>query len=106
MDFSEDEDEVFVPFVLTKKHGGIYDDDSFSAGWHLAMLDARLSLATSTGLIPPPVALKVSWRKQADLIAMSHSFLVKMLPTDDPEIAFFLFGDEDFFSEDDDVDGR
>lgn len=103
--FPEDDEDILIPFILTKKNGGMYDDDAFSAGWHLAMLDAQLSLAVSTGLIAPPVPLKVSWRKQADLIAMSHSLLVKMIPTDDPEVAFFLFGDEEFFSEgDDDAD--
>lgn len=97
----DDDDFTVVPFVLVKKNGGEYDDEAFTAGWHLAILDARLMLAATTELIPPPMLLRSKWKKQADLIAMSHSMIVRTISTDDPEFLYFIFGTPDFFKESD-----
>lgn len=90
---------IQIPFVLTQAHGGEYDTEAFHAGWTLGILDAKLSLASNTDLIAPPVVLKNKWKKQADLIAMSHSFLVRTIPTEDPDYSYFIFGTPEFFQE-------
>lgn len=98
----DNEDYVSIPFVLTKSQGGEYDTEAFHAGWNLGILDARLALAVTADLIPPPVILKLKWRKQADLIAMSHSLVLKVIPTDDPDYGCFVFGTPEFFKDSDD----
>lgn len=97
----DDEDSVVIPFVLTKKHGGEYDTEAFCAGWHLALLDARLTIASATDMIVPPVLLRTKWKAQADLIAMSHSMLVRTISTEDPEYLLFIFGATEYFQEPD-----
>lgn len=95
----DDEEAVLIPFILTQNHGGEYDNEAFSAGWHLALLDSQLSVANATGLIPPPTPLKNKWKKQADLIAMSYSMVVQTVPSEDPEISYFIFGTPEFFED-------
>lgn len=94
----EDDDSIRMPFVLTKRHGGEYDTEAFTSGWHLGVLEARLSIAETAGLIVPPILLKTSWRKQCDLIAMSHNMLVHVeISQEDPEYAIYTFAPAEFF---------
>lgn len=94
--FEEDE-YVSIPFVLTEAEGGEYDNEAFSAGWNLAILDARLALAVTSDLLTPPVLMRTKWKPQADLIAMSHSLLIKEIPSAREGYSFFIFGTADFF---------
>lgn len=97
-----DEDYIQIPFVLTEAQGGEYETEAFHAGWNLGILDARLALAVTADLIPPPVVMKTKWRQQVDLIAMSHSLMLRVIATDNPEYSCYVFGDEDFFKDSDD----
>lgn len=93
----DDDNSVIIPFILTKQHGGEYDDEAFAAGWHLAILDARLAFAVHADLFVPPVLLKTKWNGIVDLIAMSHNLFVKVIPTPDPELSYFTIATQEFF---------
>lgn len=91
---SDDEldDQITMPFVLTEKHGGPYDTEAFAAGWFLGVLEARLAMASTANLVIPPVPLKTIWRRQADLMAMSHGYMLTVqISKNDPDYAFFTF---------------
>jgi hypothetical protein len=94
----EPEDLNRMPFVLTQEHGGEYDTEAFTAGWHLGVLDARLTLADIADLIIPPVVLRDKWKEQADLIAMARGLVLKMTPVEDfPGFSFFVFSPGESF---------
>lgn len=95
---NEEDDYVVIPFVITDRHGGEYDTEAFNAGWHLSLLETRLTLAEAGDLIVPPVILKTKWRAQVDLIAMSHNLMVRVRVSDEePDYAFYHFGTQEFF---------
>ena len=101
MDF-DDDDVTTMPLVLTQKHGGEYDDEAFGAGWHLGILDARLTLSDMAGLIVPPLILRDKWKQQADLIAMSRGMIVKITPLEEqPGYSVYVFAPADAFQSDD-----
>lgn len=101
----EDDDSILIPFVLTKKHGGEYDNEAFNAGWNLALLDARLTMATTMNLIITPILLPLKWKKMADLIAMSHELVSKVHASEEfPDCGIFMFGEPRMFQDDDDED--
>lgn len=94
----DDDEETVLPFVLTKAHGGEYETEGFGAGWHLGVLDARLTLAELAGLFIPPISLKTKWRRQIDLIAMAHTMVVRVYPdTEEPENSYFSIAPAEFF---------
>lgn len=94
----EEDDAIRLPFVLTKRHGGEYETDAFNAGWHLGVLEARLTLAGTASLVVPPIVLKTSWRKQCDLMAMSHNLMLQVeVVEEDPEYAIYTFAPAEFF---------
>lgn len=98
IDPMNDDDYVVMPFVLTQKHGGEYDTEAFSAGWHLGMLDSRLGVANMSDLLIPTLVLKTSWKAQVDLIAMSHELVVKTsIVDDDPEYSYYTIAPSEFF---------
>ncbi len=99
------DDEVStMPFILTQKHGGEYDDEAFGAGWHLGLLDARLTIADMADLIFPPVIMKEKWRKQADLIAMSRGLMLQVKPIEEqPGYAVYMFAPAEAFPDDDEA---
>jgi hypothetical protein len=87
-----DDQYTQMPFVLTQEHGGEYETEAFIAGWHLGVLDARITIADMAGLIMPPIALKLAWREQIDLIAMARGLLVEVTPLESrPEYAVYTF---------------
>ena len=91
MDF-DDDDLPTIPFILTREHGGEYDDEAFGAGWNLAILDSRLALADVASLILPPMVFPEKWKAQADLIAMARGMIVKVTPLPEQEgYAVFRF---------------
>lgn len=99
---SEDDPYISIPFVLTQAQGGEYDTEAFQAGWNLGILDAKLALAVTADLIASPVVMPLKWKKQADLIAMSHSLVLEILPTDNPNYGCYVFGTPEFFADQND----
>lgn len=85
--------EEAMHFPILESNGGVYDDDSFVAGWNLCVLDMKLSDAArfDSGVIPPQ-RLPIEYYEQIDLLAMRYGFLVTVhLLADDEEIADFAF---------------
>jgi hypothetical protein len=79
----EDEDgegyELLMPFVVTKSHGGPWDDESFVAGWELGRLDAALGQAEGidfTRSLTVTAQIRTDGVPQAELIAMKHGFVL------------------------------
>lgn len=69
--------EMVMPLVVCKTQGGVYDDDSFVAGWTLALLDRDLA-ERAVDRIP----LRPAMMPQVDLIAMKHGYGVAAEPWD------------------------
>jgi hypothetical protein len=93
--FDDDDDEadyISIPFLLTEAQGGEYNTESFTAGWHLGILESRLAVAATLNLMIPSVVLRLSWKEQADLLAMSHGMVTHVTPVEeDDELGFFTF---------------
>jgi hypothetical protein len=76
--YSSDDDNT-IPFVNLASRGGIYDDKSFVAGYEMGILD--MSLAITENVVIDLIIHKEN-EKQADLIAMRHSWLMVVLERD------------------------
>jgi hypothetical protein len=70
---------LVMPFVTVASKGGPHDDDSYTAGWEMASLDALLAQQ------PAEVAMSLHSANvpQADLIAMRHEFVMRTEQYDD-----------------------
>lgn len=62
--------ELMIPFVVTKSHGGPFDDDAFTAGYEMGGFGQRCAVAASLNLLPFTITIRRSNVTQADLIAM------------------------------------
>lgn len=72
--------ELLMPFVVTKSHGGPWDDESFVAGWELRRLDAVLSQAEGidfTRALTIIAQIRTDGVPQAELIAMKYGFTLE-----------------------------
>lgn len=90
-----DDDPVIVPFVVVASVGGMYQDDSFFAGYEIGRLEADLDHARATGHFPAPRWLKEPLTHQADLAAMARNFVMRTRnpgPEDDQESVYISFG--------------
>lgn len=68
-----EEHSLLMPFVNVTSRGGQFDDDAFTAGYEMGLLDA--TLAACAELSRDTVAtLRVDNCPQADLIAMRHGY--------------------------------
>lgn len=59
--------ELVMPFVVTKSHGGPFDDDAYCAGWEMGALNAQLRHITKPRFA---ATIRRDNLAQADLIAM------------------------------------
>jgi hypothetical protein len=79
---SEPEYGLVMPFVVCKSQGGPFDDEAFSVGYSLGLLDGELALLTAHSADPAPRWVRSSGMRQVDLIAMRHGY--KMKYSEDP----------------------
>jgi hypothetical protein len=68
--------ELEMPFVVVRSTGGVFDDDSYCAGYEMGCIDAHL--ATLAPICDTADAtIRTDNIKQADLIAMRHNLAVE-----------------------------
>ncbi len=79
----EQQYELVMPFKVCKTQGGPYDDESFVAGWTLALLDRDLAEAVVDRLPVTGRSLRPAMMPQVDLIAMKHGYGVAAEPWDE-----------------------
>jgi len=75
--------ELVMPFRICKSQGGPYDDESFVAGWRLALLDRDLADRAVDRIPMTGVSLRPADMPQVDLIAMKHGYGVASEPWND-----------------------
>jgi hypothetical protein len=80
MDDEESVAELVMPFVGVKSKGGPFDDQAFTAGYEMGLLDALLGHAYTFGIVDR--TLRVENREQADLLAMRHGWRAKFADTE------------------------
>ena len=71
MEERDEELELVMPFVTVTSKGGPHDDNSYTAGWEMGSLDARLEYEKSAVL---ELTIHASNAPQADLLAMKHGY--------------------------------
>lgn len=69
----EQNHELVMPFVTVKSKGGPHDDDSYTAGYEMGLMDARLASLGEWVQSCTFTIQSVNF-DQADLIAMRHGF--------------------------------
>lgn len=76
---SEEGYGLVFPFVNVQSKGGIYDDDSYAAGYHMGMIQSVLSENR-----PPTydTTIRAIEEQQADLIAMNAGYKLEATPTE------------------------
>jgi hypothetical protein len=78
----EVEYDLVMPFMVCRSRGGPYEDESFVAGWELATIDVRLTQC-AVDRLPLNVPIHTPSLPQAELIAMSHGYLMAAEPYED-----------------------
>ncbi len=68
----EVEHGLVMPFVAVASKGGPFDDQAYTAGYEMGLLDAELAHPYSFGLVHR--TLRQENRAQADLLAMRHGW--------------------------------
>lgn len=68
--------ELVMPFLPVQSKGGPYDDEAYTAGWEMGLLDYRLSLPIS--FHSSVITVRANNRTQADLIAMRHGYTTEI----------------------------
>lgn len=63
--------DLVMPFVTVASKGGPHDDDSYTAGYEMGLLDAELAHAAPAAVQRPIHAANTA---QADLLAMKHGY--------------------------------
>jgi hypothetical protein len=66
--------ELVMPFVAVASNGGLFDDQAYTAGYEMGLLDALLGHSYSYG--QQARTLRAENRAQADLLAMRHGWAV------------------------------
>jgi len=75
MDQPEDESlELAFPFVACQSNGGLYDDESFTAGYQCGRVDSALAAAAAVGANRATFTVTDRVVAQVELIAMHHGF--------------------------------
>ena len=67
---------VFMPFINVKSVGGKFDDEAFSCGYEMGVLDFKLFQASVVQAQHLYVTIRVDNQTQADLIAMKHRYMI------------------------------
>ncbi|MGD9989059.1 hypothetical protein [Pseudonocardia sp.] len=78
-DGHEDHAELVMPFVVVASKGGPFDDDAYTAGYEMGLLDAALAAG---GIAIGQRTLREENRAQADLIAMRHGYVAEFQHSD------------------------
>ena len=68
----DEELELLMPFVTVTSVGGPHDDNSYTAGWEMGSLDARLEYERPAVL---ELTINSANTPQADLLAMKHGYV-------------------------------
>jgi hypothetical protein len=79
-DYDDRDYGLVMPFVCVASAGGPFDDDAFTAGYQMGLLDAKLNkpnLAATTEMIYEQL------RGQADLLAMRYGLRMDVLHESD-----------------------
>lgn len=86
---------LVLPFVACKSQGGIYDDDSFVAGFQCGEIDRALGMASlvrATTIKFPMVHTALI--EQLDLVAMRHLYTMAVTVDDEhPQWVAVTFSD-------------
>jgi len=69
-DESEPEYGLVMPFVTVASKGGPHDDESYTAGYAMGMLDVTLA----SGVAKHDVTIRATCEAQADLLAMRYRY--------------------------------
>jgi hypothetical protein len=69
---TDDEYALVMPFLPVQSKGGPHDDDAYTAGYEVGLLDALLGHAYTFGRVHR--VLRTDNQKQADLLAMRHGW--------------------------------
>lgn len=68
----EPEYDIVMPFVTVASKGGPHDDESYTAGYAMGLLDAKLA----SGIPKHDETIRATCEAQADLLAMRHRYQV------------------------------
>lgn len=72
--------ELVMPFLPVASKGGPFDDQAFTAGYEMGLLDALLGHAYTFGRVHR--TLRSENREQADLLAMRHGWHATFVDTE------------------------
>ena len=61
---------LVMPFLTVASKGGPHDDESYTAGYEMGLLDAKLA----SGVATHDVTIHAVSEAQADLLAMQHGY--------------------------------
>ena len=94
LELGEDCSGSVMPLVLCRSRGGPYDDDAFSSGWRLGAIGATLA---GPGIRALCDSIRPHERVQADLLAMTCGYSMRVDPSTDPDwlsVTFTRTGDD------------
>jgi hypothetical protein len=77
---SETEYGLVMPFVACRSNDGPYDDASYVAGYEMGVLDQSLA-TVAQDFVAWRQLIHAPNRRQADLIAMRHGFVMTVRET-------------------------
>lgn len=66
--------EVFIPFIVNQSHGGVYEDESFAAGFRTGILLVHLGTMDPDNIVVDTVEPELV--PQLDLIAMANNLIM------------------------------
>lgn len=70
---------LVMPFVSVTSKGGPHDDEAYTCGWEMGLLDARLQFERPALL---ELTIHEENTKQADLVAMKNGYDSRSQPTE------------------------
>jgi hypothetical protein len=73
--------EPVMPFVAVASNGGPYDDQAYTAGYEMGVLDEALKWQPPTH----SVTIRTDNAGQADLLAMRHGYRCTTTPSEDAQ---------------------
>jgi hypothetical protein len=76
------DDELGLPLVLCRSHGGPFDDEAFRSGWRLGDIGSTLARLGVSALAE---SIRPHERLQADLLAMAYGYTMTVEPSGDPD---------------------
>jgi hypothetical protein len=72
-----------VPFVVTHRHGGPYDDQAFVAGFQAGQIFQAMAVGATVGARSAEWVVRSALGEQLDLIAMHLGYQSRTVPLDD-----------------------